>query len=123
MITTEKARIELIEGNIVQITVKKGVSIEVEDGHEIIQGIVQEAGDSYHSNLIDISQMTFMSREARRLFGSQDKSNVAAIGIVMNSLLQRSFVNLYMKTTRPSLPTKAFDSVEQATIWLREQMA
>lgn len=95
-------------------------NIDKEAAQKIINVANKLAGDKVHVNLVDIRQMTFMSSDARKQFGSQNKSTVKAVAIVMNSVLHRPLANLYLKFSRPSIPTRMFDNEEKAIEWLRE---
>jgi len=97
-------------------------SVDLEAAKKITEVASNLAADFVHANLVDIRAMIFMSSDARKHFGSQDKSTVKAVAIVMNSKLHRPIVNLYLKFSRPSLPTKMFDDEEEAREWLLEKL-
>ena len=80
------------------------------------------SGDKVHCNLVDISEMSFMGSDARAVFAGQRKSTVPAVAIVNKSKFRTSFVNLYVKFSRPSIPTKAFDYFEEVEEWLLGRM-
>ncbi|MCG8696921.1 MAG: hypothetical protein MI922_02615 [Bacteroidales bacterium] len=118
-ITLEKiADITYKENKILLVEMAKMSNINVDEAKKLIKGIEQLVGSEVHCNLIDIRNMTFMSGEARKLFGGQDKRTVKAVGIVMNKSFQKALVNLYQKLSRPVLPTKIFDDLTEAENWL-----
>jgi hypothetical protein len=114
-----KATISMGNDNVLIMQMAHKSKIEISDAIEIVKAAEKIAGNKVHANLVDIRQMAFMSSDARKYFGDQDRSNVAAVGILMNSKLHRAIVNIYMKINKPVLPTKFFDNENKAKDWLR----
>lgn len=118
--------------NIAEITYKENCilvmkmaqksTINLDEAKKIVEETEKLVGEEDHCNLVDISEMTFMSGEARRLFGNQRKKSVMAVGVVMNSKFQRALVNLYQKINRPVIPTKFFEDANKAEEWLLEKL-
>ncbi len=100
----------------------KKSNIDIEAARKITDIANAMTGDKVHVNLVDIREMTFMSSEARKHFAIQNKSTVKAVAVIMNSVLHRPLVNLYLKFSRPSLPTRMFDNEEKAIEWLHESL-
>jgi hypothetical protein len=80
------------------------------------------SGDSIHGNLVDMRNMTFMSSDARKHFGGQTKQSVCAVAVVSNPGFHKPLINLYLKFSRPYLPTRFFDNEDQARAWLKESI-
>ena len=60
-----------------------------------------------------------VTRDARDFFGSDKAAeDVAAAGVVTNSMIQSYMVNFYLKFNKPKVPTKLFLSEEAAKKWL-----
>ena len=97
-------------------------SIDMDAALKITFAVNNLTKDLVHVNLVDIRKMSFMSSDARKHFGSQDKSTVKAVAIIINSKLHTPIVNLYLKFSRPSLPTKMFDNEDDARSWLNEKL-
>lgn len=74
-------------------------------------------------NLVDTRKMLFINSEARKYLAAQQRSNLVAIAIVINSVLQKSLANLYFKFTVQATPTKLFTEIAEAEVWLKEQLA
>ncbi len=113
-----KASISLDNDGILCIKMLPESSILEEDAVEICRVAAVLSGDVIHCNLVDVTEMLFMDKKARAVFGSQRKSTVPAVAIVSNSKIQKSLVNLYLAFSRPSTPTKAFNNVIEARNWL-----
>lgn len=116
-----KADITLNDNGILELCMHK-TSIDLDDAKKITELIHSMPGDIVHANLVDIRNMAFMSGDARKLFGSQDKKTVKAVAIIINSKLHRPITNLYLKFSRPALPTKMFDDKEEAQSWLLSKL-
>lgn len=63
-----------------------------------------------------------MSKEARENFGNFPEQNpVSACGLVANNLAYRLLGNFLIKFYSPKIPTKLFDTVEEAAEWLQSK--
>jgi hypothetical protein len=90
--------------NILRMKIRDKSTIDADAAHKIVGTANRMTGYRIHANLVDIRQVTFISSEARKLFGSQNKSTARAVAIVMNSTLHRPLMNLYLKFSSPLLP-------------------
>lgn len=108
--------------DILLMRMHKKSNIDLEKAHKIAEAASNLSGDKIHANLVDIREMTFMSGDARKFFGQQNKNTVKAVAVVSNSAIHKPLVNLYLKFSRPTLPTKFFDKEEDARAWLLAQM-
>ena len=117
-----KATITHQDNNIIIIKMLPLSEIHPIDAREIVKVASEMSGDKVHCILTDVSEMTFVGGDARAVFAEQEKSTIPAVAIVNRSKFRISFVNLYLKFTRPIIPTRAFESVETASEWLLEQM-
>jgi len=117
-----KATIYIEEENILYITMLKNSNIDVDTAEEIVKAASDISENSIHGNLVDIREMSFMSREARIYLGQQKRKNVLAIAVLKHSLFHNALANIYMKFNKPRIPTKAFDKKVDAIDWLREKL-
>lgn len=106
--------------SILTVIMESKSDIGIDSAKRITEVAGQLSQDKFHANLVDIRKMTFMSGEARKHFGEQNKNTVCAVAIVSNMGFHRPLINLYMKFSRPKLPTKIFNEEEEARAWLRE---
>lgn len=116
------ATINYREDNILVMRMAKGISIDIEAAKNIGNTAAKLSGDLMHSNLVDLRGMAFMSSEARKYFASQDKSTVKAVAVLSNPSLHKPLINLYLKFSRPTLPTKMFNTEEEAISWLLKSL-
>ena len=117
-----KANISMGVDKILKIEFIPKSDINLEDAKEIVRIASEVAGNVTHCNLVDMRRMTFMNNEARKYFAQQDKATINAVGVIINSKVQRSLVNLYFKFSNPVKPTKMFETQEDALVWLKAQM-
>lgn len=116
------ATIDIEKENILRIRMLPNSNVDVDAAKAIVKAASELSGTSRHANLIDIREMVFMSREARAYFGSQERKNVVAIAILMNSIFHNVLANLYFKFNKPRILTKEFDKEVDALDWLREKL-
>jgi hypothetical protein len=74
-------------------------------------------------NLIDIRDMFFIDSKTRSYAADQYRPHVAGTAVVVDSKISSSFANLYLKFSRPKVPTKLFTNEGEAVKWLKEQIA
>ncbi len=118
----ENAKVWLDSDNILTIKILSKATIEMEDAKKIIAASAEETENKIHGNLVDVSEMTYMSREARSLFAAQENETVKAIAVISNSKLHKPLINLYFNISKPKIPTKFFNDTESAKKWLIDNL-
>lgn len=121
-IIDNKAELWMDEDSILFFKMLPKSNIEEADAIEICKVASEISGTIVHCNLVDISEMTFMDKKARSVFGGQEKATVKAVGIVSNSKFQKALVNIYYNFSKPSIPTKFFTTQTEAKNWLITQL-
>jgi hypothetical protein len=78
-------------------------------------------GDKQIVMLSDIRKLKTTTREARQRMAAEDgQIGLLAVGVVMNSKLQATIFNFFMKINFPStIPTKVFSNKEDAILWCK----
>jgi hypothetical protein len=89
--------------------------------------MMTEAGDEWNgtelcANLIDIRDMLFADSEARSYGAKQYRDHVAGQAFLVDSRISSSFANLFLRFSKPKLPTRLFTKEEEAIEWLKDQM-
>ncbi len=120
-ITTDHAEIEMLNDEILSLRFLPKTDINLEIAKETVEASSKVSQNRMHANLVDMRKMIFMSNDARKYFAKQNKETVYAIAVIINSKLHRSFANLYLKINKPNIPTKMFDTEEEALKWLEEE--
>lgn len=88
---------------------------------------VTEIGDTWNeericANLIDIRDMMFIDSKTRSYAAAQYRPHVAATAIVVESRMSSYFANLYLKFSRPKIPTRLFTKLDEAEMWLKKKI-
>ncbi|MBN2813704.1 MAG: hypothetical protein JXQ80_06470 [Bacteroidales bacterium] len=78
--------------------------------------------DHLCANLMDIRNMFFIDSKTRAYAAAQYRPHVAGTAILVDSKISSSFANLYLRFSKPKVPTRLFTSEEEALRWLREQI-
>jgi len=75
------------------------------------------------ANLIDIRDMVFIDSKTREFAAAQYRPHVAGQAILLESKISSYFANIFLKFSKPKVPTKLFTIEEEAVKWLKQQMA
>ncbi len=79
-------------------------------------------GTKLCANLIDIRDVFFIDSKARAYGAEQYRSHVAGQAILIESRISSHFANLFLKFSRPKVPTRLFTIENEAISWLKTQM-
>ena len=116
------AEISMINNFILRIKFLPKTNIGVEAAKKIVDASKRVSQNLKHCNLVDTRDMLFMDRDARKYFAEQDRSEIVAVGVVIHSKFQKALSNLYLKVSKPILPTKMFHDEDDAIVWLNSMM-
>jgi hypothetical protein len=88
---------------------------------------VTEVGDTWNeeklcANLIDIRNLMFIDSKTRTYAAEQYRPHVAATAIVVESRMSSYFANLYLKFSKPKIPTRLFTKLDEAENWLKKKI-
>lgn len=113
--------LEVLEGNIVRIVLKK----EQEIGADVARAMFEYLQEI---NLIPFKTMVITEEDVLILPSARewmsDPSRVSrssADAFVVDSLPKRLIINFYIKHNKPTVPSRTFSSEEKALAWLRSQ--
>jgi hypothetical protein len=84
-------------------------------------------GDSWNgtrlcANLVDIRNMLFIDSKTREYAAAQFRPHVAGQAILIDSKVSSYFANIFLKFSKPKVPTRLFTKEDEALNWLKEQM-
>jgi hypothetical protein len=108
-----------------QIYIYKAInkcSIDLETVKEMTRVGDEWNGTQLCANLIDIRDILFADSKARNYGAEQYRSHVAGQAILMESKISSSFANLFLKFSKPKVPTRLFTIENEAIVWLKSQM-
>jgi hypothetical protein len=116
------ATVSFGEDKILRLKFLKGSHIDVEEAHQCLKLSTDVTEKVLHADLVDTSEMAYMSRDAREIFAKEDRSDVICMAIIINSKLQTMLGNMYMKFNNPKIHTKIFEGETEAVNWLKEEI-
>jgi len=87
-----------------------------------------EVGDTWNgtkvcANLVDLRDVSFLDSNARAHAAAQFRDHVAGQAIVIGSRISSYFANLFLRFSKPKVPTRLFTKEDEAIIWLKAQMS
>jgi len=118
-------KIELIKRDD-QIYIYKALnkcSLDIETVKEMTNVGDEWNGTELCANLVDIRDMLFVDSKARAYAAEQYRPHVTGQAILTDSRISNSFANLFLKFSKPKVPTKLFSVEKDAINWLKEQLA
>ncbi|HEX7413257.1 MAG TPA: STAS/SEC14 domain-containing protein [Bacteroidia bacterium] len=123
MFDTERFSLQLIDPQVIRLTVVEGIELEQHDAKEMIAKAVDLAKGNDYAILFDATVSGNISFEAREEFAKSKKRK--AVAIVTNSLANKLFGNFFIRFHKPTSASRIFSKEEeQAAIeWLRTEIA
>jgi hypothetical protein len=109
------------EDRVVTITVYKDARVTMDDAHDIKKLTGQMDVSKPHTVLIDLTLVHSIEPEARRVLSTPRNANVyesKAVAIVVKSAISRVIANFFLGSSRPGVPTRLFNSPEDARAFL-----
>ena len=79
-------------------------------------------GSKLCANLVDIRNMLFIDSKTREYAAAQYRPYVADMAILSDSKVSSYFANIFLKFSKPKVPTRLFTKEEEAINWLKVQM-
>lgn len=120
-LSAEKFELELLENNIVKMTIKDGVYLEVEDIITIHKEKKKLVGENKHMVLVMSGKETEVSKEGREEAAKDYITETRiAMAMVVNSLHQKIIGNFFIKVNKPKGHTKLFTCANEALNWLKQ---
>ncbi|MFA4968970.1 MAG: hypothetical protein WC540_05010 [Sulfuritalea sp.] len=120
IVNIAKAGMWLGEDGIVRIIWVPGAEVTLEDAEESMAAWVKISQGKRRPMVVDTATMKSLAREARHLYASERAAKVAcAVGIVVGTPVSRVLGNFYLGLSNPLLPTRLFDSEDEALEWLK----
>lgn len=106
--------------SLLHVKIKPNVNFTGFDSIELMQKVEEFVGNRSHKAVIEMGVFTTSSKEARKKYIESAYINNyrKADAFVVNSMLTRLMINSFISIAKPKIPTRAFDSVEDAMIWI-----
>ncbi len=122
-IISKTRQIELLNANTVKIQYFNNVIIELEDVMEDYKIYDSVTKNKPFKKLILSGRFTNITPEARKYIQEENTRRVQIItaeALVMTSLHQKMFANIYFSILRKAYPLKVFQKEEAALVWLNQ---
>jgi hypothetical protein len=116
----KKSTVSLLDEGIIHIHLQAGAEIELSDAILIVEAMGKIGGGKKYPVLIDAGEFTSIDKEVR-IFSASMESNLYTVAdaIAYYSLAQRLIANFYIQHNKPTVPTQAFPTKEEAVNWLK----
>jgi len=121
------ATIELLPGNIFNVTAKPGAEIDLEAAKRLVRTTNQMLAKDvkYRAGIYDISKIAYIHPDARTYFATTNdiEGKVAGSAIISDTFLGKTIGNLFLSLSGPRrFPVKMFESPMRAEHWVRTQL-
>ena len=121
-VVNEKIRIIQGDDQIFRYIAINNCTLDIETLKEMTQIGDTWNGTELCANLVDLRDMLFVDSKTREYAAAQYRSHVAGQAIVIGSKVSSYFANIFLKFSRPQVPTRLFTNVDEAVKWLKEQL-
>ncbi|MBL4669956.1 MAG: hypothetical protein JKY30_11935 [Flavobacteriales bacterium] len=123
-IALENVYIELIENNIIFLSVKEHRTLEVKDIKKIREESFLLAGRKKYALITKGTISSSVSKDAREFMAKQNSfdSYRKSIALIISFLPEQLVSNFYLKINRPKTPTKTSTNKKEAIIWSKKQL-
>lgn len=110
-----------IEDGIMIGVYQPGAVLDLQAAKEIVEGRLAFANGKVYPVLIDFSNLKSVNKEARDYMNSPDGGlrGLNCGAFVGGNVLATLFINMYLRVSKPTLPSKFFTDRQQAIDWLR----
>ncbi|MCD6065581.1 MAG: hypothetical protein K0S33_407 [Bacteroidetes bacterium] len=122
VIETPSAFISLIEEQVLVVSVKDGMTIDLPEMWENYNATIQlnPAGD--YPVIFETRGYVNITKEARELAATKEMAKEScAMAIMVDNMAMRIFANFYMKVNKPMRPTRSFTDKQKAIAWCKEE--
>jgi len=119
-VETSIAEMHIDEDGILQIKIKKGAYLTLENIKEYYAETNKLLGENKALVLFDASAEYTITEEAKA-FGQTEEAtkNRIAIAYITNSVTNKLVFNIYVKLYKPKVPMKMFSKKENGLKWLK----
>lgn len=118
------ATVEILPGNVIHLSVKNGVVVNLESAKQIVRAIdnLLDKSIPIRAGIVELSGIVYIEEDAREYFASGEGTTGDTVGIalVSDSILGRTIGNMFI-TLHPKtkFPVKFFNSPIRAEHWIR----
>ncbi|MCP4520848.1 MAG: hypothetical protein GY827_04010 [Cytophagales bacterium] len=107
-----------VKDGILYATYINKTELDLVAAKEIVSSRLQFQQGKTYPTIVFGDNLLNASKEARDYFAQQGEDGMSGIGVVVTSLITRVLVNFYLQVSKPNVPTKFFDTEEEALKWV-----
>lgn len=122
--TTEHVSLEFTDEGILEYRYTPGAIVDLDFARAVINDARELLGDDAPvPSLVEPGNVKELTREARTFFAESPENQAVSthVALMVESPATRIIGNVFMKVSKPRIPTKLFTNREAARAWLREQ--
>lgn len=116
-IENDYAKYDLVDG-ILHITYRKDVILDLPAAVYIVKERLSIHEGQFLPVLCDIRQIKEINKAARAYFSIEGSTLIKAVAFIVESPVSKMLSKFYLKTSKPPIPTEAFNTKEQALTFL-----
>ena len=111
------------ENHILYTRVRENAAIDEKIAKNFVDKSHELTGNDKFGTVSDLRKMVFVGSAGRKVFAKYRSENLICVGSVINSTLQRGFINLFLKYSNPNYEIKFFTDYEKAKEWVKSKVA
>ena len=123
-LSTEQADLELMDDGILEYRYAPGSVVDLAFAREIVRHAAGLVGaDAPVPTLVEPGNLKELTREARTFFAESPENHAVSskVALMVESPATRIIGNMFLKVSKPRIPTKLFQDRAAARAWLRER--
>jgi hypothetical protein len=123
-VSTPQVSLELTDDGILEYRYAPGAVVDLEFARAIVRSAAELLGDDAPvPSLVEPGNVKALTREARTFFAESSENYAVSskVALMVESPATRIIGNVFMKVSKPRIPTKLFQDRELARAWLRER--
>jgi hypothetical protein len=122
--STEQVELELRNDGILEYRYAAGAVVDLEFARAIVRSAAELLGsDAPALSLVEPGNVKEFTREARKFFAesAENRAVSSKVALMVESPATRIIGNVFLKVSKPQIPTKLFQDRDAARAWLRER--
>lgn len=123
-VSTEQVDLELRDDGILEYRYAPGAVVDLAFARAIVRSAAELLGSAAPvPSLVEPGNVKEFTREARTFFAESSENHAVAskVALMVESPATRIIGNVFLKVSKPRIPTKLFGNRDAARAWLRER--
>lgn len=122
-ILTPKEHMTLLDSGILSCVVADGAYLELEDGQDILNGVLDIFNGKKLPVLVDMRKAKGASTACRKLFqGKEIAKYQSACALIVDSPFTNLLGNFFLGLNKTEFPTRLFSDSDKAQDWLKSYL-